>query len=227
MFKKISVLVPTRMRVAQLRAMLESYHATVQTPESSELVFRIDEDDLASLELLNQTRWTVVTGPRLQGYRSLPAFFDEMRKVASGDVLMCGNDDMVFRTPGWPEIVLAEANKYPDGLFNFGCATLNAGHFPFSIISKHVADLMGYIHDGRLIWGDLFLRDVLAAFGRAIPLPEVQIDHQWMGHTPDQVFLDAHQNDSQNWDEAYWARHREIVAAAVQRIDADHRAGVV
>lgn len=220
MFKKISVLVPTRMRVPQLRMLLDSYHATVIDPALSELVFRIDDDDLESLEVLSQTRWTVVTGPRLQGYRSLPAFFEEMRRVASGDVLMCGNDDMVFRTAGWAELVLDEANRYPDGLFNLGCATLNAGHFPFSIVSAQAVARMGALQDPRLMWGDLYLRDVMAAFNRAVPLPQVQIDHQWMGHSPDQVFLDAHQEETRNWDEAYWALHRQCVADAVQKLQA-------
>lgn len=233
MFTKISVLVPTRKRLPQLQTMLESYAATVLDPTSAELLFRIDDDDPETEALLQRAEqgclrdlpWSLVTGPRYEGYRSFPWFVDELRQLARGDVFMVGNDDMVFRTPDWPRLLLEEAGKYPDGLFDLGVQTYNAGVFPWSVISRHAVDLMGHIHDPRLFWGDVYLRDVMACFGRAIAVPHVQIDHVWMGHTPDQTFLEARQGEARNWDAAYWALHRQCVDEAFAKLDADHRVG--
>lgn len=222
-FEQISVLVPTRQRLPQLASMITSFELT--RTGCSDLVFRVDDDDLPTMEYLLGGNWTIVTGPRHNGYRSLPRFFQELRYAATGDVLMCGNDDMLFQTQGWDAIVLAEANKYPDGLFNFGVETLNSQAYPFSIISRHVSDLIGFIHDERLMWGDLFLRDVLAAFGRSIRLKTVEIDHQWMGRTPDRVYQDGDQQNPQYWNAAYWEKHLACVREAVQRVDADRRQG--
>lgn len=215
-FSKVSVLVPTRYRVPQLQTMIRSFDLMTTDPASAELVFRIDDDDLETPEYLRGLPWPVVVGPRMKGYRSLPVFFEEMRRVATGDLYLTGNDDMVFQTPDWSRIVLAEANRYPDGIFNIGVSTFNGDHFPFSIISKVAADAMGAIHHPDIFWGDVYLRDIFQSFGRAVRLPEVTIDHQWMGNTPDQVFKDAQQD--QHWGSAYWQKHRRLVQNSVDRL---------
>src|SRR5688500_6274351 len=189
-FTRLTVLVPTRNRVPQLQTMLQSFSET-RAYLAADLAFRIDLDDPLTQTVVNPTGYGYVTGPRLDGYRSIATFFNEMRPVAQGDLFMCGNDDMVFRTPHWPELVLAEANKYPDGVFVLGVQTLNLGVFPFSIISRKAVEAMGFIHDPRLVCGDLFLRDVMSHFGRAIQLPNVHVEHNWGGFTPEHLFPDA------------------------------------
>src|SRR5678815_5124634 len=101
MFKKVSVLVPTRKGITRRQRLLASFDVTTPDRDSAEMVFRIDDDDYETAGLLSATPWTVVVGPRLQGYRSLPVFFEELRAVATGDLFMTGNDDKVFKTPSW------------------------------------------------------------------------------------------------------------------------------
>lgn len=218
MFTKVSVLVPTRGRMKQLRTLLDSYDATT-FGGLSELVFRIDEDDDVAHDFLQFSRHTVITGPRYEGYKSMPTFFNEMWRASSGNVLMCGNDDMVFKTPGWPALVLDAANQYPDGLFDFGVSTYNEDHYPFFVVSRAVADRLGFLWDPRLFWGDIFWRDVMGAFGRAVKLPSVEIEHDWMGHHPDATFEEARQQDFLQRDPTYWAgTHARAVEEAVARL---------
>jgi hypothetical protein len=219
-FHKISVLVPTRQRLDDLRTLLASYDATAGESVESELVFRVDDDDPASAELLRASGRTVLVGPRHAGYSSLPWFYRELLAIATGDVLMTGNDDMVFRTPGWPALLLAEANRYPDGVFNLGVSTHNATHFPFSTIARVAADAMGYVHDPRLYWGDVFLRDVMAAFDRAVLVPTVTIDHDWRGWRPDRTFREADQDNPARTNSLYWMTHDAVVNQAVSRVRA-------
>lgn len=216
MFELISVLVPTRKRPARLRRLLDSWAATVGQSNLAELVFRIDTDDAESAAVLEGTSHRVLAGPRLDGYRSLPLFFEELRAVAQGDLLMCGNDDIVFKTPGWPALVLSEATKYPDGVFDLGVKTFNEGHFPFSIVSRRAADAMGALQDPRIYWGDVYLRDVMQVFGRAILMPAVEVDHEWAGRAPDETFLAAGQSERRG--HAYWQLHRQCVAEAVAKL---------
>lgn len=217
-FEKVSVLVPTRQRIAQLRTMIQSFDDMTMVSASAELVFRIDDDDLESAAFLRELPWTVVVGPRLKGYASLPVFFEEMRAKATGDLFMTGNDDMVFRTPDWAARVLATANQFPDGVFNLGVQTHNESHYPFSIISRKAVEMMGAIHHPEIFWGDVYLRDIFATFGRAILMSDVRIDHHWMGWTPDQVFLEAKQNDGRHWSPAYQQRHQQLVKASAERL---------
>jgi hypothetical protein len=216
MFTKISVLVPTRKRVERLRKMMASFEATACG--CSEMLFRIDEDDEESKAFFAVTPGPVVIGPRLEGYRSTPQFLLDMIKHAEGDVLMVGNDDMVFETKNWDAAILKAANHFPDGLFNIGVTTLNTDHYPFSIISKQVVEVLGFMYDPRLFWGDIFLRDVMAAFDRCILLPEVKITHDWAGFNPDVTFAEADGFKTTVGTAEYWQRHAVYVQEAVERL---------
>jgi len=97
-YRTISVLVPTRRRVERLKRFLESYSATRADRSQVELVFRCDNDDPDTIGFLCSFDWKFIVGPRVKGYKSLPSFYNEMVKIASGDLLICGNDDMLFET---------------------------------------------------------------------------------------------------------------------------------
>ena len=228
-FSKVSMLVPTRKRLGYLRRMLESYDRTVRNDAQAEIVFRCDSDDRASIEFLCDRPFKVLIGPRQQGYKSLPKFFNEMAKVAEGDLLMCCNDDVIFDTPGWPAILLAEAEKYSDGIFNFGVNVgLNDDKFPFSIVSRRLHDILGFINDERLLFSDVFLLDVAKAFDRAIRLTNVSISHDWAGHGHDETRADANRHEfsmvfkdaTGAWTDNYAALHEKVVGEAVDKIRA-------
>lgn len=216
MYEKISVLVPTRGRVERLRRMIESFDQTTQGC-NAELIFRVDDDDSATRDFLRGSRH-YINGPRLGGYDSMPTFFNELAQAALGDVLMCGNDDMIFKTPGWPTLILEQANRFLDGLFNIGVSTHNEDHFPFSVVSRKVVDKLGFIWDPSIFWGDIYLRDVMSWYGRAVHLPTVEIVHDWAGFKPDATFDEA-DKDIVRRRPGYWAEvHAPAVAAAAAKL---------
>jgi len=214
MLSKISVLIPTRRRLDRLGILLSSYAATVgDEAHLSELIFRVDDDDHATQEFLSAHQ--VLVGPRYQGYRSLPTFFNELAAVAQGDVVMCGNDDMIFRTPCWASVILTKANEFADGLFDIGVHTHNELHYPFAVVSKKVVDELGFLFDPQIFWGDIYLRDVMGHLGRCVMLPEVEIDHDWVGYSPDSVFIEGEGARRSNW---MGAIHEQAVARAVTKL---------
>lgn len=224
-FTKVSVLVPTRGRIARLETMLASFERTVSNA-NAELVFRADQDDTATCRFLAPFTldFGVVIGPRGRGYADLSVYFNELVRAAQGDVFMVGNDDMVFQTDDWPTQILDVANQYPDGLFDLGVSTLNAENFPFATVSKKAVERLGFFWDPRVFWGDIFWRDVMAYFGRCFLLPAVQIDHDWAGFKPDKVYLEAlmpgeSTKDAQRRDPNYWTvTHRVAVDEAVDKL---------
>lgn len=217
MFTKVSVLVPTRQRVERLRTLLTSYERTAVG--ASELIFRADDDDRETRNfLLDYGRHRVIVGRREQGYKSMPLFFNELLAASTGDVLMCGNDDMVFKTPSWDRWILDAANQFPDGVFDIGVMTHNEAHFPFSVVSRRATDAIGFLWDPRIFWGDIFLRDTMAAFGRCVMLPSVEIEHDWAGNRPDQVFREADKDITRS-DPTYWmGTHARAVNDAVHKL---------
>ena len=209
--------------------MLRSYQETVTNPGQSELVFRCDNDDLESVKYIAQHNWPILVGPRRDGYKSLPGFFNELTSIATGDLFVCGNDDMLFRTKGWPSLIIEEANKYPDGIFNIGVSTgLNDDKFPFSIVSRHFVQKLGKINDERLLFSDIFLLDVMKHFGRAVKLPTVTFFHDWAGHGDDLTRREANHhefqqvfaNDRGDWTSEYRERHQNVVQEAIAKLDA-------
>ena len=216
-FTKVSVLVPSRKRPERLRKMLESFKQT--NDGSAELVFRVDDDDLETAIIAASEHNVVVVGPRMQGYSSMSLFMNEAFAAARGDVLMCGNDDMVFKTPGWPALVLQAANEFPDGLFDIGVTTFNEDHYPFWTVSRAAAECLGFALDPRIFWGDIFWRDVMGAFGRCVRLTSVEIEHDWAGHAPDATFIEAKQQEIWQRDPTYWTgTHATAVSEAVSRL---------
>jgi hypothetical protein len=66
----------------------------------------------------------------------------------------------------------------------------------------------------------------MSAFGRCVKLPSVQIDHDWMGHKPDQTFEEARQHEFIHRDPTYWTvTHTDAVAEAVARLKATVQVG--
>lgn len=217
MFSKVSVLIPTRNRTHLLRVLIESYRVTtVDDQHATELLFRVDEDDEPTRELLQHAGFRMVVGQRLGGYADLPLFFNELAHAASGDVLMLGNDDIVFVTPGWATQILSAANQYPDGVFNIGVRTHNESHFPLSLVSAAVVQRLGFIYDPRIFWGDIYLRDVMGRLGRQHLLPEVEIRHDWAGYAPDQTFIEG--EAARRAPGNHMLHHESAVDEAVQKL---------
>lgn len=183
----VSVVLPSRGRVAALRRMAESLFRTATDPQGVELIVRCDRDDDETLQYLRQAGdFTFIVGSRINGYSSIATFINEAARLSHADLVLVVNDDAEFITRGWDTALREVASAYPDGIFDLGVTTImNDSHFVFPCTSRRVINLIG-VHDERLIYNDIWLRDVMSPFGRAIRVPDVVIKHVWEGMTPDQ-----------------------------------------
>jgi len=185
----ISVLVPTRRRTGLLETMLCSLMATVSDQAAVDIVIRIDDDDHESATYLGVAPFPcqMLVGPHYNGYPTLAKFINECADRAKADLLIVVNDDVTFETKGWDTKLVAMAAKYPDGIFDFGVDTvLNNANYVFPCQSRRQVETLGCFFDDRLIYPDIWLRDVLKPFGRAIRVPEVVIRHNWQGQSHEQ-----------------------------------------
>lgn len=183
---RISVLVPTRRRTHLFTQMLKSLRETAADALSVEVIARIDFDDPESAEYLRKAGVLTIVGPH-GGYESHPRMFNECARLASADLLLGLNDDVIFGTPGWDTRLVEEAAKYPDGIFNIGVdSVMNPDHFVFPFVSRTLINLFGCLFHEQLIYPDIWLRDVLMPFGRAIRIYDVTIIHRWVGLSSDQ-----------------------------------------
>lgn len=214
---RISVLCCARQRVDLLERMLSSLYATAEKPEELEVILRCDYDDRAMLSYLQAMQRPILTvlGHRMNGYASLPVFTNQMARLANAERIFVVNDDAVFETSGWDtQLMDAAASLFPDEGFLIGVDTvMNAGHFPFPFTSKTVVNALGCIFDERLVYTDIWLRDVLAAYGRAKLVP-VRVRHAWNGMTEDQ----QHALATRVQDPTYPALYAQCVTEGVAKL---------
>lgn len=185
----ISVLVPTRGRVGLLHTMLSTLYASVSDRNNVEVIARVDDDDLRTLDYLQMSAPAHVECIRKErvGYAMNARMVNECAAEATGDLLLVANDDLEFQTLDWDVKLEAAASVYPDGIFDLGVDTvLNNDNFCFPCTSRKVVDVLGCFFDDRLLYPDIWLRDVMVTFGRAVRVPEVVIRHNWTGASEDQ-----------------------------------------
>lgn len=142
---RISILLPTRKRIASL---IRSAESLLHTCASAELEFMVavDDDDretLESLQLAPLPNMHLLVGPRL-GYIKLHHYVNELAVNASGDWLFLWNDDALLETPDWDQIVADYAGQFV--VLNPG--TNHANHprenCIFPIVSKQWVDILGH-----------------------------------------------------------------------------------
>jgi hypothetical protein len=124
----ISILLPTRKRVSQLKKSMESLLSNAKNPDKIQPLFGVDDDDIETLEFLKTTNYqnqSVLKFKRL-GYQNLHMYNNSLCAYAQGTWVMFFNDDAIMNTKHWDEIIEAEKN------FNVLRVKEQTGH-PYSI----------------------------------------------------------------------------------------------
>jgi hypothetical protein len=124
----ISILLPTRKRVSQLKKSMDSLLSNAKNPDKIQPLFGVDDDDTETLEFLKTTNYqnqSVLKFKRL-GYENLHIYNNSLCAYAQGTWVMFFNDDAIMNTKHWDEIIEAEKN------FNVLRVKEQTGH-PYSI----------------------------------------------------------------------------------------------
>lgn len=137
----ISLLLPTRGRVALVQRLFDSITEMTSALDRVEVVLYIDEDDSDSFEIdSSDFRVVKIIGPKMTmgGYNSA------CLKKARGEVLILANDDMVIRTPEWDDRVLAMNNKFKDQIYlGYANDLFKKSRFcTFPIMSRRTCELL-------------------------------------------------------------------------------------
>jgi GT2 family glycosyltransferase/SAM-dependent methyltransferase len=229
----ISIIVPTRRRPERLRSLLDSVKGMTRRPERIEIILVTDSDD-QSYDGFAEPDLTIrrmVVAPGL----SMGELNRAGYAAASGEYLMLLNDDVVLRTPGWDEQVLAAFRSIDDGivlvhvndhLFEDKLCT-----FPF--LSRTFCELAGGICPGGFrryriddhIYNVFNLLSVLGK-NRLLYLPDVVFEHHNFVRTasgkieyqPDEAI---HKIDTELFDELL--PERKVLAVRLARFIDEQR----
>ena len=188
--KTKSILTPSRGRPDKLVTFISSIDGHTKHKSKVEMFFYIDEDD-----------------PHIESYRDLrnrvcdmfPDFlnikfifgkpqsvcdsWNDLSQHAIGDIVIMGNDDLVYKTPDWDMILEQETGKFPDDIY---CMWFNDSinedrHCAFPIISQKWIHTLGYCFAPRgtfqFGYNDTWIFDIAKKINRTHYIPSVMAEH--------------------------------------------------
>lgn len=152
-------------------------------PEDIEMYFYVDEDDpelklYADWHLVAPNQVHIHVGPAISVSKSWNSIAD----LCNGDILIMGNDDIVYRTQNWDNILIKRLSLYPDQIY---CAWFDDGidarnHCAFPIVSRKWYETLGYFTPGifEFLYNDTWVFDIGKMVQRTLYIPEVYAEHE-------------------------------------------------
>ena len=105
-----SILTPTRNRPNNCERFIKSVYNSTRTRKNVEMLFYVDNDDPA-ITSYKSLDWHAQK--EYEGFKNIKFIYGEPKSVSIswndlaaeciGDVLIMGNDDLVYQTDGWDE----------------------------------------------------------------------------------------------------------------------------
>ncbi len=178
---RISILCPTWGRPSGAWELAESALAMAADSRRVEIWFYVDFDDPKMVQYLEQLH----LGPSLHVLVGEPISVSKswtiLAEHCSGDVLVLGNDDVLYRTPGWDDILEEELQAFPDDIY---CAwfddMINGSKLcAFPMVSRKWFETLGYFTPGtfEFIYNAAWIADIAEQLGRLHYIPRVVTEH--------------------------------------------------
>lgn len=171
----ISILCPTRGRPEMVRRMMNSVRNT-QSGEV-EILLYFDNDDQA--RYVSYPQADVI----MSGEGTVGQHWNKMADVARGNILMMGNDDFIYHTPGWNNIVEDKiVENFPDDIYvawtddGSGKADKRCA---VPIVSRRWVDTLGYFCPPgfKFFYNDTWISELGTLVERKLYIPEVLVEH--------------------------------------------------
>lgn len=177
----ISILAPTRKRPKNIIRLVDSILNTVSDIQNIELLVYIDDDDEDSIPALQYAAERIsvnaVQGNKLIGSQ----MYNELGKLAQGEIIMFAADDIVFRTKNWDIIVQKEFDKFEDKiLFIYGNDGYQNGRIgTHGFIHRYWVDIVGYVLPPQLAssYTDEWVTELAIRANRKLYLPDLIVEH--------------------------------------------------
>ena len=165
---KISILCPTRGRPENVKRLIDSVVETATVPP--EFVFYVDEDDKTFPGSVPYPEVKVIVGDRIL----MSKMWNRLAQAATGEILMMGGDDIVFKTKGWDDQVRRAFAAFPDRLiFVHGDDGVYGDKFgSHGFLHRNWMDVVGYFVPPYFAsdFNDTWWNDVANALNRRVPL---------------------------------------------------------
>ena len=183
----ISILCPSRERPKNLERLLKNINEHSSKHSMIELVVYVDNDDPLLTSYLNidknykRSEYKINFKLLVGEPKSVSKSWNDIAKIANGDIFIMGNDDCIFETKNWDKILNQEVAKFPDKIFvmwfNDGLRAHMYGDFP--IVSRQWYNVLGYFTPGcfEFIFNDTWIIDIGRRVKRLHYIKKVKLTH--------------------------------------------------
>lgn len=188
-----SIILASRERVHLLDSFLNSVVNTTADKSNCEVIVIIDNDDRVTRRFLERFNSTCSFARFVTRDRAKNLNDDYLnwgwRNYSLGDNIIIMNDDVVFKTPNWDHIIMANLSRYladkPDGVaygwIQDGLTNRanDANYCCFPLITRKGAEVLGFVMPPQFPgWGaDIGIYRIYAAVNRICDLSAVVVDH--------------------------------------------------
>ncbi len=180
---KVSLLCPTRARPKEMARMWRSAVETAANPETVEVVFYLDNDDVAGicgLRLAAAVRAEQVRAV-VGGRMILSKCWNAAAEIARGEIFMHCGDDIIFRSRGWDAVVAEKMSAFDDRIaFVYGRDGIQDEKLgTHGFIHREWTRAVGYVVPPLFSsdYNDTWLNEVAERVGRKIYAPEIYTEH--------------------------------------------------
>jgi len=183
MYKKISLLLPTRGRPFLVKRLFQSIVEHTDDLNSLEIIMYLDEDDTESHGIEDQSLNIVkIVGPR----STMGEYNTKSLESSSGEIIMLMNDDLVIFTPKWDKIIQDFTLTIPDGIFMaYPNDMEGASMSTFPIMSRKICEILSrpYPIEYESLYIDTHIFDIFTLLkylgqNRIFFLDNVVFDHR-------------------------------------------------
>jgi hypothetical protein len=162
----ISILVPTRERPENIKRLMSSLELNTELPNSTEVLFYVDDDDLTFPQIESSIAFRLITGPKLW----LSIMQNILYSHAKGQILMYAGDDITFETPKWDMIVRSRFLETDDRIrlvFGNDLGWYGDRIALHGFVHRNWIETTGvWVAPGRMSCYDLWFTDVARKLGR-------------------------------------------------------------
>jgi len=179
--EKISILTPTRSRPKEVIRFIKSVYDTTEIKDNVEIQFYVDSNDPCIIDYMNINDYPGFVKFLFAKPQSISKSWNQIAKISEGDILIMGNDDLVYKTPGWDNILREKLTLYSDNIYVAWFNDMYNGekHCAFPIISRKMFDILGYFTPGifEFLCNDTWMFDIGKRINRTLYISEVITEH--------------------------------------------------
>jgi len=183
---KISILLPTRERSKKFKRMLKSLVSTCSDQSRIEMLLLIDEDDselqlykdIIKKDIFNKINFKLY----IKNLNTHAIRNNFLVKASTGEIIFPINDDMIFVTNDWDNVIDKEFskinNEYPYCLWIRSNIKYRYLHCDYPIINKSWYKRLGYVGSENFnFWYlDTWICDLSFRSGKFIISPHIKVD---------------------------------------------------